>query len=135
MNLAFKAIDLDDVVVMIKVVLFFALLLACAAIGYNLGKNHNAKVIADQRIALASQHTAIVALANKIRAINRESAKAIAAAKRAQAAAQDAGKVAAKAEQLADKAQADYQRRLEAARKKPDCAVLLNTDVRKVCGL
>lgn len=135
MNIDFKAIDIDDVFEYLKWLLLAAILAVLIGIGYKLGKNHNAGVIATQSKTIAQQTMAIQAQATRIREINANAAKAIKAEADAKRAAADAGKVAAKAEAKAKRQSAEFDKRLKAARKNPDCDALLSQDVRKICGL
>ena len=135
MNIDLKAIDFDDVFEYLKWLLLAGILAALLGIGYKLGKNHNAGVIAQQSKAIAQQTMAIQAQATRIREINAQAAKAIKAEADAKRAAADAGKVAARAESRARQQSAEFDKRLKAARKNPDCNALLSQDVRKTCGL
>ena len=131
-------INLDpfkEYVVAFKWMLGVGFLLGVLCLGIKIGHSQNDDVIATQSKTIAIQRMALQAQATKIREINRNAAAAIAAAKTAQAEADKAGTAAENARRYAFKQISDYDKKLRAARKKPDCEALLKQDVRQLCGL
>jgi predicted negative regulator of RcsB-dependent stress response len=135
MSIELKAIDIDDVFEYLKWLLLAGILAALIGLGYKLGKNHNAEVIAKQSKAIAQQTMAIKAQATRIREINALAEQAIKAEAEAKRAAAKAGDIAERAEKRAAQQNAAFDKRIKQARKNPDCNALLSQDVRKICGL
>lgn len=135
MSIEIKAIDIDEIWAGLKWMVGVGLLLLIFALGYKFGANSRDEALAEMNTTLAARNLQISVLADQITGINAAAAKAIAEAKAAKQQAADAGQVAAKAEKAIQRQHSEFQRRLKQARKNPDCNVLLNTDVRAVCGL
>jgi hypothetical protein len=135
MKLDLKAIDLGDAATALKWLVGVGLLIGILAIGWNLGANSKAEDLAKMERDVAVQKMALQIIAVRLREVNAAAAAAVKAEKKAKAAAADAGKVAARAERHAEDLQNDFDKRLRTARKNPSCEALLNSDVRKVCGL
>jgi hypothetical protein len=92
-------------------------------------------LIAKKDKALTDAAVSLRAAGNALNAQNKENARRIAAAEQAK---RDSDQAKLAADQAADQMAAQiagFGRRLEQARKNPPCAVLLNTNVAKVCGL
>lgn len=110
--------------------------------GRAVGKGQTAKAhaaliqkIAAKDVALGAAAAALRGAANAMRNVEREAQARLARERDAKRDAERAGIAAAAAEHAAKAKLADYERRERAARRKPGCAELLDTDVVAVCGL
>ncbi len=98
-------------------------------------KAADANVIAGKDKQLRADAASLSAAANALRAQNEENVRRVAAAEQAK---RDSDQAKLAADAAADEMAvtiAGFGKRLEHARQNPPCAVLLNTNVAKVCGL
>lgn len=94
-----------------------------------------AQQLAEKDAALDAAAVALDAAAEAIKKQNADNARRIAEAKAGEQRAEEARKVA-DAAAAAEGARAEsYRRKLDAAKRNPDCATLLAIDVAKVCRL
>lgn len=124
---------------LLKWALIAAICLLLLGGGFKAGCSHQAgkdrAAIAKKDKALAAAATSLRASAVALRAVNAEAERRIAQAELDQKAATAAGAVAEKARQAAEARNKKFDKAIQNARRDVTCAMLLDTDVRKVCRL
>lgn len=122
-----------------KIIAIAVALMFCVGLtfmgGRAVGKGQDAQTIAAKDRALLNASHALEADASLFLAIDAESKRRIKAADDAKRAAQIAEAVAVDAERAARADLQAYEQKQEKARKKPDCAALLDTSLGRMCGL
>lgn len=122
----------------IRLILPLLLLLWCVGVGVTAGRAHqktmDAAAMLKKDAALREAAVQLSHAADALRQQNAENKRLVAAAREAtqrEAAALQAAQ--AEKVRLARESQA-FERRLQQAQRRPDCRMLLETDVRQVCG-
>lgn len=132
-------IALQPYIGLIKAIVFALAMTVIGALlymgGRDSGKVDMAAQVTAKSIALRDAAHALRAAGTALREVNAEAKRRIAAAAAAKREAERAGIAAAAARHAAEARAAEYKRRLDAARRVPACARLLDTDVEAICGL
>lgn len=124
-----------------KYALYLKAFAVCAVVGLSAyaggaaTANHYKVLLARQDTALNTASLQLQSAANALDAQDRANAQMIVDANLQAASAKVASKVADAARVVAENNAAAYAKRLENAKKHPNCALLLDSDVQKVCGL